>query len=528
MVRIMLALGRAIVVVSGWLGLFVVPNAANAQICSPFTDVPAGNSFCSDIQWMFNTGLTTGCGTSLFCPTGVMPRQQMAAFLRRMADKVAFKRDGNAFGATAVLGTTDNQALEVRVGNARAMRYEPNVVSPNVIGGSPANGVTPGVRGGTIAGGGLPAGDSDPVFGGEGPNRVTDAYGTVGGGYDNVAGDSAGTTVDNGFATVGGGIGNTARAYASTVGGGSGNEASGTRSTVGGGTSNAATNESSTIAGGHSNEAAGLYSVVAGGSNNSAGGGYSFVGGGAGNSAIGGSSVVVGGDGNSAAGDWSVAMGRGAQAGSDGCFVFSDSSSSNPTQCGVQNAFVARAKGGVYLITGGTFPNYSGALLPANQAAWTTFSDRAGKENIVAVDPRDVLERLLSVPISTWNWLGEKGGVRHMGPMAGDLHAAFWLGDDARRISTVDADGIALAAVQGVNAKLEAMLKERDLRIAELARALASERAARMAQGSELESQRAEIVALRSLHEREVGELRRALEQLAARLLPEPALAAAR
>ena len=35
------------------------------------------------------------------------------------------------------------------------------------------------------------AGDTDPAFTYEGPNRVLDAYGTVGGGYNNQAGDLA-------------------------------------------------------------------------------------------------------------------------------------------------------------------------------------------------------------------------------------------------------------------------------------------------------------------------------------------------
>ena len=53
------------------------------------------------------------------------------------------------------------------------MRYQPNAISPNVTGGSPANSVTPGVRGATIGGGGVPMGDTDPNFGNEAPNRVT-------------------------------------------------------------------------------------------------------------------------------------------------------------------------------------------------------------------------------------------------------------------------------------------------------------------------------------------------------------------
>lgn len=43
----------------------------------------------------------------------------------------------------------------------------------------------------------------------------------------------------------------------------------------------------------------------------------------------------------------------------------------------------------------------------------------------------------------------------HIGPMAQDFNAAFQLGESDRAITTVDADGVALAAIQGLNQKLE-------------------------------------------------------------------------
>ena len=107
--------------------------------------------------------------------------------------------------ATHFLGTADNQPLNVRVNNQRVLRLEPNAISPNIIGGNSANFALPGVRGATISGGGVPTGDTDPNFVNEGPNRVTDAYGTIAGGYNNQAGDNAGTVIDSSFATVGGG-----------------------------------------------------------------------------------------------------------------------------------------------------------------------------------------------------------------------------------------------------------------------------------------------------------------------------------
>jgi hypothetical protein len=123
---------------------------------------------------------------------------------------------------TNFLGTTDNAALEIRVNNARALRFEPNATSPNIIGGFSGNSVTGGVVGATIGGGGASLGT----------NRVTDAFGTVGGGRNNQAGDNAGTTLDRSFATVGGGGGNTASGFYATVGGGYLNTAAGDYSFV--------------------------------------------------------------------------------------------------------------------------------------------------------------------------------------------------------------------------------------------------------------------------------------------------------
>jgi len=42
-----------------------------------------------------------------------------------------------------------------------------------------------------------------------------------------------------------------------------------------------------------------------------------------------------------------------------------------------------------------------------------------------------------------------------MGPMAEAFHDAFGLGADERHIANVDADGVALAAIRGLSARLE-------------------------------------------------------------------------
>jgi hypothetical protein len=66
-----------------------------------------------------------------------------------------------------------------------------------------------------------------------------------------------------------------------------------------------------------------------------------------------------------------------------------------------------------------------------------------------------VLEKLVALPVRKWRYTNETVGVKHLGPVAQDFHAAFGLGADDKTMGTVGADGIALAAVQGLNQKLE-------------------------------------------------------------------------
>ena len=134
-----------------------VAAPVSAQNCAPFNDVLASDPFCANIQWMYNRGVTLGCaapgGQQWYCPADFVHRDQMAAFMNRLGN-VTFQQGGHSFAATGVLGTTDGQPLDVRVNDERVMRYEPNAVSPNVIGANPANLASTNVLGATIGGGG--------------------------------------------------------------------------------------------------------------------------------------------------------------------------------------------------------------------------------------------------------------------------------------------------------------------------------------------------------------------------------------
>ena len=94
-------------------------------------------------------------------------------------------------------------------------------------------------------------------------------------------------------------------------------------------------------------------------------------------------------------------------------------------------------------------------------------SDRHRKNNVQGVNPSNILDRHLKLSIHTWTYTNDLA-TPHIGPMAQDFHAAFGVGPDEKHISTVDADGVALAAIQGLNTKLEQRVKEKDAEISTL------------------------------------------------------------
>jgi Regulator of chromosome condensation (RCC1) repeat/Chaperone of endosialidase len=104
-----------------------------------------------------------------------------------------------------------------------------------------------------------------------------------------------------------------------------------------------------------------------------------------------------------------------------------------------------------------------------NGSSWANASDRALKENFEPVNAQAMLAQVAALPISCWNYKNQPG-ERHVGPMAQDFHAAFGTGEDDKHIATVDAEGIALAAIKGLNQKLESELKRRDQENEELRR----------------------------------------------------------
>jgi hypothetical protein len=371
------------------------------------------------------------------------------------------------------IGTADDQPFDVRVNNVRVMRFRLNTDgggfytnSPNVIGGSSVNtSVNTSVVGATIAGGG-----GQDVNGNSYANKVTANFGTVGGGDANTASGYTATT-------VGGGENNTASSLYATVGGGDANTASGYSATVGGGEQNTASGYSATVGGGDQNTASGDYATVGGGEQNAASGYVATVGGGVGNTASGVWATVSGGKQNTASADNSFAAGTYANAKNDGAFVWADDNNfifSSTTA----NQFRVRATGGTTFVTAidGSGGVTAGVHVLAGDTAWSSISDKNAKKNFQPINAEAVLEKLAAIPVEQWNYKWESDtNAPHLGPMAQDFKAAFYPGRDDKTISTLEFDGVELAAIQGLNQKLErqikaqnAQLKDKEAEIQEL------------------------------------------------------------
>lgn len=295
------------------------------------------------------------------------------------------------------------------------------------------------------------SGDNATVAGGR-SNSSSGEGASVGGGANN--------SCRGEYGTVSGGLFNTNRGSGATIAGGEGNTSSAFYATVNGGWHNAGDGDAATVSGGSSNRSTGIWATIGGGADNVCSGVGATVVGGSYNTSSNRYATVGGGLWNIAGGQYSFAAGRRAQALHDGSFTWADETDADCVSS-TNNQFTARASGGVRFFSDAAAT--TGVELPAGGNAWSVVSDHNAKENFASLDCRDVLDKLSALPVTSWNLKSQPARVRHLGPMAQDFHAAFGVGEDNRHISTSDADGVAFAAIKGLNQKLEAELQCRDI-----------------------------------------------------------------
>ncbi|HEX6037018.1 tail fiber domain-containing protein [Longimicrobium sp.] len=176
--------------------------------------------------------------------------------------------------------------------------------------------------------------------------------------------------------------------------------------------------------------------------------------------------------------DYAVALGyRASNNTHTGTMVMGDESTTDSVRNQVDNEFRIRYNGGIRLrvstAANGMTPGAGGNVgcdLTVAVPTWTCASSRTLKENYEPVNGEDVLIRLRSVPVTTWNMIGG-AEVRHLGPVAEDFYQAFALGLGPTAIGMGDIDGVNLAAAKALEARtvdLQAQLNVRTAHVVEL------------------------------------------------------------
>lgn len=148
----------------------------------------------------------------------------------------------------------------------------------------------------------------------------------------------------------------------------------------------------------------------------------------------------------------SVIMGTGAITMHNNCFVWGDGEYLGTS---AKRQFLVGASGDPGsdepAVAFYTNPSRSvGVCLNSGSSAWATLSDRGTKENLVVVDPMDVLGRVEKLPIYRYNYKDNPAEQASVGPMADDWYDLFPTEKDKRSIETIDLDGISLAAIKGL------------------------------------------------------------------------------
>ena len=143
------------------------------------------------------------------------------------------------------------------------------------------------------------------------------------------------------------------------------------------------------------------------------------------------------------------------------------------TNSGGGTSRIAAGYGDISLYVGGVNSAPTTLRLDATTSGVTVYgtfnnsSDRNAKQDFAPVNPSQILDKVLQLPLSEWSYKTD-AATRHIGPMGQDFYSTFNLGTDEKHIAPIDEGGVALAAIQGLNQKLN----EKEARIQKLEKQL--------------------------------------------------------
>ena len=87
-------------------------------------------------------------------------------------------------------------------------------------------------------------------------------------------------------------------------------------------------------------------------------------------------------------------------------------------------------------------------------------SSLASKTGIVEVDYTNILEKLMNLPISSWQYKSDTEASRHIGPISQEFYSRFEIGTDDEHISPLDVSGVALASIKALVLELRNSQRE--------------------------------------------------------------------
>jgi trimeric autotransporter adhesin len=160
--------------------------------------------------------------------------------------------------------------------------------------------------------------------------------------------------------------------------------------------------------------------------------------------------------------DYSMAFGyRASTNGHTGAKVFGDASTTDSIQAVANNEFAVRAAGGFRFRSNATLTN--GCNIAAGGASILCSSSKTLKDNYVDVDGEDILARMRTVPVKTWEYREEVDRPRHMGPFSEDFSRAFGLGNDTLAIGHLDIDGVNFAGIKALDTRTMGILQREEI-----------------------------------------------------------------
>jgi len=179
----------------------------------------------------------------------------------------------------------------------------------------------------------------------------------------------------------------------------------------------------------------------------------------------GGSSLALGNN-VTAGGYASVAIGTNIVNPGNAYLVTLADGSTNTLVNSTSGQLMTRFAGGYRFFTNNT--SSAGVMLLPGGNSWSAISDKRKKENFNRVNGEDLLAKIDTLYLGSWNYKGQSPKLyRHYGPMAQDFYQAFGkdslgnIGNDTT-IAGADIDGVILIGVQALNKRLNALAQKQN------------------------------------------------------------------